>query len=132
MAAPVGVDLRPAVKGRAALAFVVSAALGAVVWALSVPVTGMSEPWDAEGPYYVVALAVAGAIAGGIVPKHLVAQYTGAILGQAAYELVFLQFGPLFVLGLAFLAGYSVIFLATAAITASLRRGGPPALDGSQ
>jgi hypothetical protein len=105
------------------LAFGVAAVLGAAVWALSVPLTGMSEPWDAEGPYYVVALAVAGAIAGGIVPRHPVAQYTGVILGQAAYELVFLQLGALFVLGLAFLAGYSFIFLAAAAITGSLRRG---------
>ena len=48
----------------------------------------------------------------------------GAIAGQVAYELVFLKFGPLFVLGLAFLAGYSTIFLAGVAIVAALRSRG--------
>jgi hypothetical protein len=111
------------VKNRAILALIISAALAAVVWALSVPFTGESEPWDAEGPYYVIALAIAGAISGAVLPKHLGAHYVGAVLGQAAYELVFLKMGPLFVLGLAFLAWYSFIFLATAAIAASLRKG---------
>jgi hypothetical protein len=44
--------------------------------------------------------------------------------GQVAYELVFLKFGPLFVLGLAFLAGYSTTFLAGVAIVAALRSRG--------
>ena len=45
-----------------------------------------------------------------------------AALGQAEYEVVFLEMGALFVLGLAFLAGYSTIFLAAAAIAASFRK----------
>lgn len=89
---------------------------------MSVPVTGRAEPWDADSPYYVVALATAGAISGAVLPKHLWAHYIGAVLGQAAYELIFLRVGPLFVLGLAFLAAYSVIFVAVAAIVAYLRR----------
>jgi hypothetical protein len=104
-------------------AFIVSAALAAVVWALSAPLTGKSEPWDAEWPYYFIALAIAGAISGAVIPKHLGAHYIGAVLGQTAYGLVFLKLGPLFVLGLAFLAGYSFIFLATAAIVVSFRKG---------
>lgn len=109
-------------KNRAISALISSAALAAVVWALSVPITGKSEPWDAEWPYYLIALAIAGAISGAVIPKHLGAHYLGALAGQAAYELVFLKLGPLFVLGLAFLAGYSVIFLAAAAIVASFRK----------
>lgn len=101
---------------------VVSASVAAAVWALSVPVTGRAEPWDADSPYYVVALATAGAISGAVLPKHLWAHYIGAVLGQAAYELIFLRVGPLFVLGLAFLAAYSVIFVAVAAIVAYIRR----------
>ncbi|MEP7067816.1 MAG: hypothetical protein ABI789_01195 [Usitatibacter sp.] len=108
-------------KSRAILAFVVSAGMAAMVWALSVPFTGSDEPWDASGPYYIVALAIAGAISGAAIPKHLLAHYAGAVVGQAAYELVFLKVGALFVLGLAFLAGYSVIFLGAAAIVATLR-----------
>lgn len=49
-------------KGRAARAFCLSAALGAGIWALSAPLTAKSEPWDASGPYYFVALAIAGAV----------------------------------------------------------------------
>jgi len=111
------------VKSRAVVAIVVSAALSAAVWALSVPITGQNEPWDAETPYYWVALGVAGAMSGALVPKHLWAHYVGAILGQAAYELAFFKLGPLFILGLAFLAGYSIIFVVAAAIVASLRKG---------
>ena len=101
-------------NSRAALAALVSAALSATIWALSVPLTGKAEPWDAEWPYYFVALAVAGGVSGAAVRRHLWAHYLGAVLGQVAYELAFLKLGPLFMLGLVFLAGYSLIFLASA------------------
>ena len=112
-------------KSRVLLALVVSAALSAAVWALSIPLTGKAEPWDAESPYYIVALAFAGVISGTVVPKRLWAHYLGAILGQVAYELAFLKLGPLFIIGLVFLAGYSLIFVAAAAIVASLRKDPP-------
>lgn len=104
------------------LAFVLSAVLAAAVWGLSILLTGKNEPWDAEGAYYLVALAIAGAISGAAVPKHPVAHYVGAVVGQVAYGLVFLNVGPLFVLGLAFLAAYSIIFLVAMAVAASLRK----------
>ena len=112
-------------RNRALLATAVSAALGAVIWALSIPITGKIEPWDAESPYYFVALAIAGAISGVIVPKRLWAHYVGAVLGQVAYGLAFLKLGPLFIVGLVFLAGYSLIFVAAAAIAASSRKDPP-------
>jgi len=59
------------VKRRAVLAVIVSAVLSATVWALSIPMAGRNEPWDADSPYYFVALAVAGAVSGAVVPKHL-------------------------------------------------------------
>jgi len=93
--------------------------------------TGRNEPWDADSPYYFVALAVAGAVSGAVVPKHLWAHYVGAVLGQAAYELAFLKLGPLFILGLVFLAGYSVIFVVSAAIVASFRKAGTASTDSS-
>lgn len=91
------------------------------MWALSVPLTGKAEPWDAEGFYYLLALAIAGAISGALIPKHLAIQYIGAVVGQAAYEVVFLKVGALFVLGLVFLMGYSIIFLGAAAVVAGFR-----------
>jgi hypothetical protein len=97
------------------------------IWALSMPLTGKTEPWDAESPYYFVALAVAGGVSGAIVRRHLWAHYLGAVLGQVAYELAFLKLGPLFMLGLVFLAGYSLIFLASAALVASFKRDPPGA-----
>jgi hypothetical protein len=110
------------VKTHAIFAFLLSAALAAVIWALSISLTGKSEPWDAEGIYYPVALGIAGAISGAVVPKRLGAHYLGALSGQVAYELIFLKAGPLFVVGLAFLAAYGIIFLAGAAGSALIRK----------
>jgi hypothetical protein len=110
------------VKNRALLALFVAAALSAVVWALSIPLTGKAEPWDAESPYYFGALALAGIISGLVVPKHVWAHYVGAVVGQVAYGLAFLKLGPLFVVGLLFLAVYSLIFFGAAAIASSFRK----------
>lgn len=109
-------------KSRAVLVIFLAAGLSAVIWALSVPLTGKAEPWDAESPYYFVALTVAGIISGLVVPKHAWAHYVGALLGQLAYGLAFLKLGPLFVLGLLFLAIYSLIFFGAAAIASSFRK----------
>jgi len=109
------------VKARV-LAVIVSAVLAATVWTLPIPITGRKEPWDADSLYYFAGLAVAGAVSGVVVPKHLWAHYLGAALGQAAYELPFLKLGPLFILGLVFLAGYSIIFVVAAAIVVLLRK----------
>ena len=109
-------------RKSAVLAFFLAAGLTAAVWALSLPLTGKAEPWDSEGLYYFAAMAITGAVSGAIIPKHFPIQYAGAVTGQAAYELIFLESGPLFVLGLLFLAGYCVIFLGTAAVAAALRK----------
>jgi hypothetical protein len=110
------------VKSRAVIAFLLSATLAAAIWGLSAFLSGKDEAWDTEGAYYVVALGIAGAIAGAAVPSHLAAHYLGAFSGQVAYELVFLKTGPLFVLGLVFLAAYCIIFLVAAAVAASFRK----------
>lgn len=107
-------------KARPWLTIFIAAAASALVWALSPWLTGHAEPWDAEGLYYWVALVVAGAAAGLIVPRPVWAHYAGAVVGQLAYEAVFLPVGPLLVLGAAFLLGYSLIFLAAAAAAAHL------------
>ena len=109
-------------KARAWATVLVSAAAGALVWALSPWLTGHVEPWDADGLFYAGALIVAGSVAGAITPRPLWALYLGALSGQLVYELIFLRLGPLFFLGAAFLVGYSVIFLAAAALAGSIRR----------
>lgn len=108
-------------KNQAVLAFGVAAGAGALVWAVSPWLSSQREPWDAEFPFYFVALLVAGAIAGGLAPKPLWAHYLGAFIGQLGYELIFLKVGPLFVLGAVFLLGYCLVFLAAAAFAGYLR-----------
>jgi hypothetical protein len=108
-------------KRRAMGAILVAAGLSALVWTLSVPFTGLREPWDAEGPYYLVALAVLGAASGALVPRPLWGHYIGAVAGQAIYQLLFLNIGPLFILGLLFLLGYSGVFAGAAAMAGLVR-----------
>ena len=86
-------------KERAWPTIVVGAVASTAVWAFSPWLTGHQEPWDAESLFYVVGLIVAGVFAGLLRPRPLWAHYLGAVAGQAAYELVFLAVGPLFVLG---------------------------------
>ena len=103
-------------KRSAWLASVIAAGLGAAIWALSMPITGKDEPWDADWPFYGLALAAAGGISGALVPRHLEMHYLGAVIGQLAYQLAFLKLGPLFPLGFLFLIGYSFIFVGGASI----------------
>jgi hypothetical protein len=48
--------------------------------------------------------------------------YPGVLFGQLIYMLLFLPVGPLIVIGLIFLAGYSLLSLAGAAGGAGMRR----------
>lgn len=116
-------------KRRDLFAFVIAAALGALIWTLSAPITGKSEPWDDQGPYYLIALVAAGAISGAIIPGHFGSHYFGAVLGQVAYEFFFLPSGPLFGLGVAFLAAYSGVFLIAVVVASALRQKGWPKND---
>jgi hypothetical protein len=103
-------------KARASTTILVSAVASALIWALSPWLTGHREPWDANSLFYIVALVVAGSLAGLLCPKPLWAHYVGAIVGQLGYELLFLRIGPLFVLGAVFLLGYCIIFVIGAAV----------------
>jgi hypothetical protein len=103
------------------LTFVTAAVTSALVWAASPWLTGQREPWDAEFPFYFVALLVAGAVAGVLTPKPLWAHYLGSFTGQLGYEIIFLRIGPLVVLGAMFLLGYCFVFLAAATLMAYVR-----------
>jgi hypothetical protein len=94
--------------------------VSAAVWALSPWLVGHREPWDAGGFFYLIALAAAGCVAGWVTPRPLWAHYVGAVVGQLLYEVLFLRIGPLFVLGIGFLLGYSLIFVVAAAMSGYL------------
>ena len=109
-------------------ALLFAAAASGLIWALSPLFTGYPEPWDADGLYYVTALAVAGLISGAVTPRPLWAHYLGAVIGQLAYQIAFVGIDPLLVLGAAFLLAYSLIFLFSTALASfvRLRWGGQP------
>lgn len=120
--APGPLDSRGPMKPRAWLTFSVAALAGASIWVLSPWLAGHREPWDADGPFYFLALAAAGSITGLLVPRPRWAHFAGAFAGQLIYILLFLPIGPLLVLGVGFLLGYSVVFFVAAAFGAYLRR----------
>ena len=104
-------------KSRSAmLAFATAALTCALVWVSSPWFTGRREPWDAEHPFYISGLMIAGAVSGALTPKPIWALYLGAIAGQLGYQVLFLPVGPLLPLGTLFLAVYCFIFLAAAAL----------------
>jgi hypothetical protein len=108
-------------KPRRSVTFAIAAVTSAVVWALSPWAGGAREPWDVDGLYYLLALAAAGCVAGALAPKPLCAHYLGAILGQAAYQALFLRVGALFLIGIVLLLAYSLIFVLAAAVSGYLR-----------
>ena len=65
-------------------------ACGAVVWGISVPVTGMREPFDSPGPYYLVAMFIAGVVAALPAPRYWWAAVIGIYFGERLYAFVML------------------------------------------
>ena len=65
-------------------------ACGAVVWGLSLPVTGMREPFDSPGYYYFVAMFAAGVLAALPAPRYWWAAVIGIFLGERLYAFVML------------------------------------------
>lgn len=118
--------MKPVMSMQSFVTSMVAAIASASIWMVSPMLLGRAEPWDVDGFFYVGALAAAGLISGALCPKPLWAQYVGSVGGQLAYEALFLPVGPLILLGAVFLLGYSVIFLAAAAVAAWLRRLPPP------
>ena len=110
------------VKREIVVSLSVSAALGALIWAMSPVVTGSAEPWDAGSSYYVVSLFVAGAIVGALIPRHLWAVLLGIVVGQLIYMLAVLPAGPLLPLGVVFLVGFGLLALLGAVVSALIRR----------
>jgi hypothetical protein len=117
-------------------AFLLGLVLGAAIWLLSPWISGRSEPWDAEGGYYVGALLATGALGGLLIPLHWPTAALGIFIGQLLVILGGVLADPasggLWPLGVMFLAVYSVLAFAGALLGAAFRRGrrgsfGPPA-----
>ena len=101
--------------------FWVASASAFAVWALSPWFTGFKEPWDAPGVYHGAALLLAGTLSRLINVKPLWTHDVGSIFGQLLYGVVFLPFGPLAVVGLLFLAVWSLLFLVRAYLACLVR-----------
>jgi hypothetical protein len=65
-------------------------ACGSIVWGLSVPLTGMREPFDAPGLYYIAATFTAGVLATLPAPRYWWAAVIGVFLGEQIYAFVML------------------------------------------
>jgi hypothetical protein len=111
----------PSMKAPAAMTLLTSMTTSALVWAFSPVLTGHREPWDADRYYYPVALLISGASAGVLSHRPLWAHYVGAVIGQLAYELIFLPVGPLILVGAIFLVVYSTVHLVAAAFAGYFR-----------
>ncbi|MFN0314819.1 MAG: DUF4375 domain-containing protein [Burkholderiales bacterium] len=97
-----------------------AAFFGALIWALAPAIAGKAEPWD-DAAYYLFSLPVAGFVSGLLAGRPLWSQYTGVILGQFAYALIFLAMGPLALLGVGFTAVYGLLFLGGSLLGLRLR-----------
>ena len=105
-----------------AISLCVASMLGTIIWVISPFVTGEIEPWDADSPYYIISLILAGAIVGWLIPKHLWTVFLGVIVGQIIYMLIFIPSGPLLLIGIVFLVGYGLFSLIAAMFVAKLKR----------
>ena len=63
---------------------------GAAVWGLSIPITGMREPFDSPTFYYWVAVFIAGILGALPAPRYWWAVPIGVLLGEQIYSLVML------------------------------------------
>ncbi len=65
-------------------------ACGAIVWGLSVPLTGMREPFDSPSHYYMAAMFIAGLLSALPAPRYWWAAVIGIFLGERLYAFVML------------------------------------------
>jgi hypothetical protein len=63
---------------------------GAVVWWLSVPLTGVREPFDSASLYYLVAMFLAGVFATLPAPRYWWMAILGIFLGERLYAFLLL------------------------------------------
>ena len=77
-------------RRKIGLVFLAGIACGAIVWGLSVPITGMREPFDSPGFYYFVATFIAGVLAALPAPRYWWIAPVGIFVGERLYAFVML------------------------------------------
>ncbi len=65
-------------------------ACSAIVWGLSVPLTGMREPFDSPTYYYMVAMFIAGILAALPAPRY----WWVAVIGIFSGERIYIRHSP--------------------------------------
>ena len=75
---------------KAWLTFGVGSLCGAAVWALSIALTGMREPFDANTFYYPAAMFLSGIVAASFSPRHWWLAVIGIFAGERLYSFVML------------------------------------------
>jgi hypothetical protein len=78
---------------KAWLTLGIGMACGAVVWALSIPLTGVREPFDSSSAYYPVAMFLSGALAAWVSPRHWWLAVIGIFIGERLYGYAMLPEG---------------------------------------
>jgi hypothetical protein len=97
---------------------------GLALWVGSFRFTGVSQPWSAGTPTYVVVLFVLGAVLGAFTPRAFwvgpLGLYLGEALGLASQGYLVSPTDPpvLYPIALLFLASYSMAVMAGAALAA--------------
>ena len=84
---------------RDAAVFLLSVGLGAGIWLLSPAITGQKEPWDSEGPYYHLALFVAGILPAALVQHRWWRWPIGTLVGQILVTVPLVLRSPFGILG---------------------------------
>ena len=107
------------------ISILVSGTLGALIWLFSPYATGMTEPWDAETPYYFICLFSAGLITGILCPRHIWVVLPSIVIGQLLFMFILLpasNLGPLIIIGVLFMFLYGLLTLFGAFAGAATRR----------
>ena len=108
-------------RNRNVVALIIGASFGAITWVSIVYFSGGAEPWDAEGSGYALWLFLAGGASYLIYPCRPIITAFGVFAGQVFAAISWGQVGPLFLIGLLFVAIYSLSALGGAWLGSLLR-----------
>ncbi len=101
--------------------------LGLAIWLLPALVLNQREPWDADGPAYPLALLASGLLLGFLGRDQVRATVAGVFGGQLLVLVGRVILNPgtsdLWVVGVLFLAGYTLVVTGLGALAGSAARG---------
>jgi len=91
---------------------VVGVLCGFSIWMISIPLLGISEPWDAEGIailFYPVSLVFAGVLSALPSPRHFLVGCVGVYFGQVLQWVLFHPGDGLWIIGAMFSLGFLLL-----------------------